>query len=359
MNKINTISDSKKIKGRGAQIKVNNRFSAVQYEHDHAFNDFSFEELESSEKTSYTKVYPKTLINKVPSADIFLDFSMNAYQGCEHGCVYCYARTTHEYWGYGPGLDFERKIMYKPDAAKLLRKELMKKSWKAAPIMMSGNTDCYQPIEQKLKLTRSLLEVLQAFKNPVGIITKNALVTRDIDILSEMASERLVKVIFSINTVDEDLRRKLEPRTSSAANKMKAITSLSKAGIPVQVLIGPVIPGLNSHEIPEIIKMSAEAGANWANYVGVRLNGAVAEIFENWLRTEYPDRAEKVLNQIKSNNHGKLWNTIEGGRMKGSGKIADMIRSLVEINRKKYMVKDETPFNCDAFVRPGQQLDLF
>ena len=347
-----------KIKGRGAQSATSNRFEKTSY-YDHDLNDFSFEEDENGLKTNYLAVHPKSLVNEVPSKDIPMGWSMNPYQGCEHGCSYCYARPTHEYWGYNSGLDFERTIMYKPNAPELLRKFLNKKSWVPSAIMLSGNTDCYQPAERKFELTRKLLEVLNEFNNPVGIITKNSLIERDIDLLSEMATKDLLAVNLSITTLDESLRGKLEPRTSTAKNRLKTIERLSEAGIPVQVMIGPVIPGLNSHEIPEIIKQSSDAGADWANFIMVRLNGTVGDVFTDWLKLAYPDRVQKVLNQIKEANGGVLSNTIEGGRMRGSGNTAKMIRDLFEINRSKYMTKPNFEFNTSLFARPGQQLNLF
>lgn len=346
------------IKGRGAQSSVKNKFEKQHYVHEHDMVDFSSDELENV-KTTYLEVFPKGLVNPVPSKDIYLNWSMNPYQGCEHGCTYCYARVTHEYWGYNAGLDFERKIMYKPKAEQLLRKFLNKKSWEGEPIMLSGNTDCYQPAERKFEITRSLLAVMNEYKNPVGIITKNSLIDRDIDILSEMAKDDLVGVNISLTTLDEELRSKLEPRTSSALNKLRTIEKLAVAGIPVQIMIGPVIPGLNSHEIPDIIKASADAGADWASYISVRLNGVIGDIFTEWLELHYPDRKDKVLNLIKQNNGGVLSNTIDGGRMRGKGVGAEMIRDLFEINRSKYMTKPEFKLNSSLFCRPGQQLGLF
>ena len=285
---------------------------------------------------------------------------MNPYQGCEHGCVYCYARTTHEYWGLGPGLDFERKIFYKKNAAELLRKQFDSKSWVPSAIMTSGNTDCYQPIERKLKLTRALLEVCLEYKNPVGIITKNSLVERDIDILKEMAKDDLAGVVISLTSLDDDLRSKLEPRTSTAKNKLRTIEQLAANGIPVQILMGPVIPGLNSHEIPAIIEAAANAGAQWAGYTMVRLNGAIAEIFETWINQTFPGQAKKVLNLIREVHNGKLNNSNFGERMSGKGNVAEMIDQLFAINRDKFMNRPkERGYNTSLFQRPGSQLSLF
>lgn len=351
--------DQLHIKGRGTQTELGNRFERYQYDSEHEWMDFSLDELHTQVKTKYLEVFPKTLVNQVPSKDIYLNFSMNPYQGCEHGCAYCYARPTHEYWGYNPGLDFERTILYKPNAAKLLENFLSRKKWKPQAIMLSGNTDCYQPAERKFELTRSLLKVLNTYKNPVGIITKNAMVIRDIDVLSEMAKDDLVRVVMSITTLDEDLRARLEPRTSTAKNKLKAIERLSLAGVPVQVMIGPVIPGLNSHEIPKIIEECAKAGADWANYVMVRLNGPVADVFTDWLKKNYPDRSNKVLNQIKEVNGGVLSNTIGGRRVTGKGTTATLIKNMFEIHRSRHMKKPDMQYNTSLFKVPGSQFNLF
>lgn len=359
LRKINFITADKNIKGRGAQNEVKNRFSKLEYVADQFNSDIDLHAEELDVKTTYTEIFPKTIVNEVKSPDIKMDYSMNPYQGCEHGCVYCYARTTHEYWGLGPGLDFERKIFYKKNGAELLRKLFDSKSWKPSAIMTSGNTDCYQPIERKLKLTRSLLEVCLEYKNPVGIITKNSLIERDLDILKELAKNDLVKVVMSVTSLDEEMRSKLEPRTSTAKNKLKTIELLSSNNIPVQILMGPIIPGLNSHEIPVIIEQCAKAGAEWSSYTMVRLNGAIAEIFEKWITQTFPDRAQKVFNQIREVNDGKLGNTISGSRMTGKGNIAAMIHQLFDVNRSKFMTYKERPFNTDLFQRPGGQLNLF
>jgi DNA repair photolyase len=340
---------------------VANRFLSQAYVPDQDFSHIDLHEEELSVKTTYTEIFPKTIVNPVKSPDIGADYSMNPYQGCEHGCVYCYARTTHEYWGLGPGLDFERKIFFKKNAAALLRKEFNSKAWKPNVIMTSGNTDCYQPIERKLKLTRGLLEVCLEYKNPVGIITKNSLVERDIDILQDMAKDDLAGVVISLTSLDEDLRSKLEPRTSTAKNKLKTIEALAKHNIPVQILMGPVIPGLNSHEIPAIIEAAANAGAQWAGYTMVRLNGAIAEIFEKWIEQTFPNKSAKVLNMIREVHHGKLNNSNFGDRMSGSGNIAEMIDRLFDINRDKFMKRPAHwgGYNISLFNRPGEQLKLF
>lgn len=346
-------------KGRGAQINPNNRFEEHSYD---SQSDYLDEIEESKLRTRYIPVYPKSIVAKNNSPDVPSPYSINPYQGCEHGCAYCYARNSHEYWGYNMGQDFESKILVKKNAPQLLRKHFDKPSWKAAPIMLSGNTDCYQPVERELKITRQLLEVFLQYKNPVALITKNALITRDLDILQELAKKRLLKVAISINTTDEQLRSKLEPRTSSTANRFKALEKLSKAGISTSLMIGPVIPGLNSAHIPKLLKQAADAGASDAGYILVRLNGQLGTLFENWLTVHYPDRKEKVLSLIKQAHAGQLNDSEWGRRMKGSGQYAEQIRELFGTFRNTYF-RHQSPLKYDLtlFQRPNEinQLGLF
>lgn len=347
------------IKGRGAQFQSKNKFEKYHYENDAFYADVNLDSDEHGVKTTYTEIFPKSILNEVKSPDIHLNWSMNPYQGCEHGCIYCYARPTHEYWGLGAGLDFERKIFYKKNAAALLKKVFDSKSWKPEAIMLSGNTDCYQPIEKKLELTRSLLKVCLEYKNPVGIITKNSLVERDLDLIIELAKDNLVEVVISFTSMNESLRQKLEPRTSSVNNKLKTIEILAQKNIPVEIIIGPVIPSLNSHEIPNIIEAAAGAGAKWASYTMVRLNDVVKDLFVDWVNIHFPDSAEKILNQIKEVNGGLLSNTIAGRRMSGNGDTAMLIKKMLQVNRKKFMKGSDFKFNVDAFKKPGSQLQLF
>jgi len=274
---------------------------------------------------------------------------MNPYQGCEHGCIYCYARTTHDYWGYNAGLDFERKILYKSNAVELLKKQLNSKRWKPSPIFLSGNTDCYQPIEKKLQLTRDLLKVLLEYKHPVRILTKNSLIERDIDILSELAKLNLVSTAMSFTSLDNKLRSNLEPRTSSAKNKLKTIEKLANNNIPIQILIGPVIPGLNSHEVPDIIEQTANAGANWAGHTIIRVFGATLIVFEDWMEKTYPNQKNKVMQYITGANK-KTHEAAETSRM---------ITSLVNISRNKHMKKPNLELETSLFSVPKDQLTLF
>ncbi len=345
------------MKGRGSQIQVNNKFAKTAYVNEHIEGiDVPF--LEDT-KTEYIAEFPKKIVNKVYSPTVPFAYSMNPYQGCEHGCVYCYARESHQYWGYGAGLDFERKIIYKPDAPKLLEKQFNSRNWKVSPIMLSGNTDCYQPIERKLKITRELLKVCLKYKHPVSIITKNALIQRDIDLLIPLAKLNLVHVSLSITSFDNKLRSLLEPRTASVQKKLETLELLSANNIPVNVMVAPIIPGLNSHEIPNIVKKVAASGALSVGYTTVRLNGEIAEIFEDWLRKTYPERADKVLNQIKEINNGSL--ECKGkNRLKLHGETAVMIKSMFDVARKKFLKGKVWPaYNLTAFARPTDQLSLF
>ncbi|MGA8852886.1 MAG: PA0069 family radical SAM protein, partial [Christiangramia sp.] len=264
------------IKGRGAQLNVSNRFDEHSHETRDDFLNYCASEGDEPEnnRTTIIETFPKTIVNKVTSPDVGMDFSLNPYQGCEHGCIYCYARNSHEYWGYSAGKDFEQKILVKRNAVELLEKKLKSKSWEAKPIVLSGNTDCYQPIEKKLKITRSLLQTFLKYRHPVGMITKNALIQRDMDILKELAQENLVHVNISITSLKEETRRILEPRTASIKKRLETVEKLSAANIPVSVMMAPIIPSINSHEIMPLVKEIAERGALGVGYTIVRLNGA-------------------------------------------------------------------------------------
>ncbi len=353
----------KHIKGRGAQERVHNKFSEHQYEIRDDFLNYCLDQGESIHKhqTSYISTFPKTIINKVTSPDVGMLYSLNPYQGCEHGCVYCYARNSHEYWGYGAGLDFESKILVKKNAPELLEKKLKSKNWKAYPISLSGNTDCYQPIEKKLKITRKLLEIFLKYKHPVGIITKNALIQRDMDILSELAKDNLIVVFLSITTLQEKTRRILEPRTASIKKRLETLEKLNTAGIPTNVMIAPIIPSINSHEILPLSKEIAARGAKSVGYTVVRLNGAIGQIFEQWLAQTLPDRKDKILHQIMQCHEGSLNDNQFGRRMRGSGSIAEQIHQLFGLARKKYFPKSEKiQLNCELHEQyKNGQLKLF
>jgi DNA repair photolyase len=284
---------------------------------------------------------------------------MNPYQGCEHGCIYCYARNTHEYYGFSAGLDFESKIIVKKNAPQVLEQQLLNKNWNAAPIMLSGNTDCYQPQERKLEITRQILKVLLKYQHPVGMITKNSLITRDIDILQELAKEKLVHVMISITTLNEELRRQMEPRTASSLKRLKTVEELTKVNIPVGIMNAPIIPGLNHHEIPAILKAAADHGALTAGMTIVRLNGSIGKIFEDWLRKNFPDRFDKVWNQICSLHGGNVNDSQFGRRMRGEGNIADAIHQLFRASKKKYFAGRSMPAYDLTKFRKGGTYQLF
>lgn len=349
-------------KGRGSQSNPHNRFSALQYEKtDDAVMPWQLEEEEPAPRTQLIEVFPKNILSKNNSPDVPFTYSINPYNGCEHGCVYCYARPTHEYWGYSAGVDFEEKILYKPNGHEMLRGVFRKPSYQPELIVLSGNTDCYQPVERKLQLTRKLLEVFLEHRHPVGIITKNALILRDLDILKQLNEMHLVHVVISITTLDEEIRRTLEPRTSSAQNRLKTVETLSNAGIPVSVNMAPIIMGINSDEIFDIVKASAQCGAHSVNYTMARLNGAIAGIFEDWLRKVLPQRADKVLHQIMDSHGGSLNDSRFGNRMRGEGQYAQTVANMFRIARKKYLPEKKIyPTRFDLFHHgEGSQLSLF
>ncbi len=351
------------IKGRGAQLNTHNRFLQHEYIMRDDFLNYCEKEGESadSNKTTYLEIFPKTIINKVTSPDIGLQYSMNPYQGCEHGCIYCYARNSHEYWGYSAGLDFERKILYKSNAAELLEAKLKSRNWKPMGIMFSGNTDCYQPIEKKLEITRSMLKVLLKLKHPCSMITKNALILRDLDILKEMAALNLIHVNISITSLSEETRRTLEPRTASIKKRLETVKILSENGIPVSVMMAPIIPAINNHEILRLVKTVAELGAKSVAYTIVRLNGAIGKIFTDWVRKTYPDRADKILHQIEDCHHGSLNDSRYGTRMRGEGKFAEQIKAQFKLARRLYL-KDTiyTPLDYSLFDKhQTNQISLF
>ena len=276
-------------------------------------------------RTTLTKDATRTILARNTSPDVPFDRSINPYRGCEHGCIYCFARPTHAYLGLSPGLDFETKILFKPEAAKLLAAELASPKYRCDVVAMGTNTDPYQPVERDLKITRSILQVLSEFNNPVGIVTKNHLITRDIDILADMARRNLAEVFLSVTTLDKDLARTMEPRASTPRRRLDAIRELSEAGVPVGVMTAPMIPGLNDHEMESILEAAAEAGATRAGFTVLRLPLEIEELFEEWLREHRPDRAERVLSLIRQIRGGALYQSGFGVRMKGEGPIAELL----------------------------------
>ncbi len=347
-------------KGRGAQLNTHNKFNKSRYVEENI--EVLDEAFLVSEKTEIIYTYPKTIINKVNSPDIGLAYSLNPYQGCEHGCIYCYARNSHEYWGYSAGLDFEQKIIVKQNVVEALEKQFSNKNWKPMPLMLSGNTDCYQPIEKKLEITRRILQTCLKYKHPVALISKNALILRDLDVLKELANYNLVHVMISITGTDEAMRQKLEPRTATYKNRFKVLESLAYNNIPCGVMVAPIIPGINNHEIPDVMQQAANAGATQAGYTIARLNGAVGPIFKDWLLKNFPDRANKVWSQICDAHGGDVTDSRFGVRMRGEGKMAESIKQLFNVSKLRFM-KAENSFNYNTTLfnyKAGQsQLSLF
>lgn len=346
------------IHGRGAVSNPANRFERMHVEP--SLQDVLPDDCHDSVETIYLEVPSKSILTTNDSPDVGFRYSVNPYYGCTHGCAYCYARPYHEYWGMSAGLDFESKILVKKDAPALLRTALDKKSYDPDVIAMSGVTDCYQPGERQFKLTRQCLQVLAEYKNPVGIITKNRLVTRDIDILQEMAAWNGACVLISITTLDPDLSGKLEPRASRPAARLETISKLAAAGIPVGVNAAPMIPGLTDREVPAIIRAAAGAGAGFAGYSIVRLPGAVHGIFESWLQRHMPDAASKVMNRISETHGGKVADARFGTRMRGEGQHAEQLQALYKMACRKAGMGSHPALNKDIFARPGRgQLDMF
>jgi DNA repair photolyase len=342
---------------RGAAANPPNRFERLALEPDPDWYDPE----ERPPRTQFYRDHSQSLITYNDSPDIGFRASINPYRGCEHGCIYCYARPTHEYLGFSAGLDFESRIMVKEDAPELLRRELAASKWQPQVIACSGVTDCYQPVERKLQLTRRCLQVLAECRNPVAIVTKNALVTRDLDVLGELARHRCAAVFISLTTLDNGLRRVMEPRTSPPGARLAAIVALRSVGVPVGVIVAPVIPGLNDHEIPRLLAAAARAGAQFAAHTVLRLPHAVAPLFEDWLGRHFPDRKEKVLNRIRDVRGGKLNDPRFGSRMTGEGLFAEQIGSLFDVAARKAGLADSAPELSTASFRrpPGAQLTLF
>jgi len=349
------------IHGRGASWSPANRFEKLHVD----INDFDVVDVDPDEserprrETQFFRDGTKTIITHNNSPDVGFETSLNPYRGCEHGCIYCYARPTHEYLGFSAGLDFESKIMVKTNAPELLRAELERPGWKPQVLVMSGVTDPYQPVEKKLRITRGCLEVLAKFRNPVAIITKNRLVTRDADLLRELANYNAAAVNISVTSLDPKLQRVLEPRTSSPQARLHAISQFRAAGIPVGVMVAPVIPGLTDHEVPKILEACANAGAQFAGYTIVRLPWAVAPLFEHWLEEHFPDRKKKVLGRIRDLRGDRLNNSQWHTRMTGEGIFAEQIASLFEVGCRRAGIGERPRLCTTAFRRTREQLALF
>lgn len=350
------------VRGRGALDNPTGRFEKLDVVWD-PDSENQEENLEGHQvPTQVFRDFSKTIISTNDSPDIGMEATLNPYRGCEHGCIYCYARPTHEYLGMSAGLDFETKIFAKPEAAQLLTEKLKSKNWQPKVVTLSGVTDCYQPLERSMKITRSCLEVLRDFRNPLAIITKNFLVTRDIDIFTEMAAYNGIKVNLSVTTLESSLSRKMEPRASTPGLRLKAIEMMAKAGIPVGIMIGPVLPGLTEHEIPKILESVANAGARSAGYTMLRLPYGVKELFQSWLEEHYPDRAKKVIGRVRDVREGKLNDAEFGSRMRGTGAYADQIEQIFTLSKRRYGL--DQPYerlSVEHFRRHAhdEQLSLF
>jgi len=359
------------IRGRGASWSPANRFEKLHVdlsdvdvvqadrEDEPPQNGDDVSKDRPRRETQFFRDGTKTIITHNNSPDVGFETSLNPYRGCEHGCIYCYARPTHEYLGFSAGLDFESKIMVKTNAPELLRMELESPHWEPQTLVMSGVTDPYQPVEKKLRITRGCLEVLAKFRNPVAIITKNRLVTRDIDLLRELAGYSAVAVNISVTSLDPKLQRVLEPRTSSPEARLDTIRQLRTTGIPAGVMVAPIIPGLTDHEVPKILEACGEAGAQFAGYTIVRLPWAVAPLFEHWLDEHFPDRKEKVLGRIRHLRGNRLNSSQWHRRMTGEGIFAEQIASLFEVGCRRAGIGKRPKLSTAAFRRTRGQLTLF
>ena len=346
------------VHGRGAAANPPNRFERICYERDSDWTDPE----DPSPATQFLKDLSRSAIAYNESPDVGFDASLNPYRGCEHGCIYCYARPTHEYLGFSAGLDFETKILVKEDAPDLLRRELSSPGWKPQVVAISGVTDPYQPVERRLMLTRRCLEVFVEFRNPLAVVTKNHLVTRDLDLLRELARYEAAAVFLSVTTLDGDLARIMEPRTSHPARRLAAIEALAQAGVPAGVMVAPVIPGLTDHELPSIIAAAARAGASFAGYTPLRLPHGLGPLFEQWLAQRLPDRKQKILNRIRAIRGGRLNDPNFVSRMKGEGIFAKQIAAIFSLAcRKAGIERGGSDLSTASFRRPPgtAQLCLF
>jgi DNA repair photolyase len=354
------------IHGRGAAENPPNRFETIRYEANPDDSSPSYEAWEGDDPTpapatQFLKDTSRSIIAYNDSPDVGFEASINPYRGCEHGCIYCYARPTHEYLGLSSGLDFETKILVKEDAPELLHRELASPRWQPQTIAISGVTDCYQPAERHFQITRRCLQVLAEFRNPVGIVTKSHLVVRDVDLLTELARYDAAGVFLSLTTLDAELAGFMEPRAIRPAGRLAAIESLHKAGVPVGIMVAPVIPGLNDHEIPAIVAAAVQAGARFAGFTMLRLPFAIKDLFESWLGRHFPEKRDKVLSRIRAVRGGKLNDARFGSRMKGEGIFADTIADVFKLACRKAGIEGRSPkLSTASFRRPGgEQRQLF
>jgi DNA repair photolyase len=347
------------IRGRGTQHDLPNRFETLAFEPD---PEQGFEDGDApAPETSFLRDPSRTALARNQSPDVGFDTSLNPYRGCEHGCAYCYARPTHEYLGFSPGLDFERRILVKPDAPALLRRELSRRSWVPQVIAFSGVTDCYQPVERRLGITRGCLEVLAEFRNPVSVITKSRLVVRDVELLQRLAEHRACSVTLSVTTLDDELARRLEPRAAQPRARLAAVEALARAGVPVGILVAPVIPALTDSEIPRIVEAAAAAGASWAGFVLLRLPHGVKQLFDRWLEDHLPERRAHVLSRLRQLRGGRLYDPRWRTRQRGEGIFAEQTLGLMQSSRRRHGLADSGPeLSAAAFRVPGAaQVELF
>ena len=342
------------LRGRGAVANPRNRFEPLAYEPDpEALVDEEGDPV--LPRTRFYRDHTRNILARNDSPDVGFDVSINPYRGCEHGCIYCYARPTHEFLGFSAGLDFETKILVKENASALLRESLMSPKWRAETIAIGGVTDPYQPAERKFRVTRSVLEVLREFRNPFGVITKNHLITRDVDILSEMASLNAAGASVSITSLRPEIQRVMEPRTSVPARRLAAVETLAKAGVPVNVMVAPIVPGLTDEEVPRILQAAADAGARSAAYVMLRLPHGVKELFEQWAKQHFPDRADKILNRVRGMRGGKLYESKWGMRQRGDGVFAQQMEAVFDVTcRKLGLNAERRGLTNEHFRRPTQ-----
>jgi len=344
------------LRGRGAAWNPPNRFERIHVDLDPGPED-------SRPETVLLRDRARSILAFNDSPDVGFDAGLNPYRGCGHGCSYCYARPTHEYLGFSAGLDFETRIMVKEEAPELLAKALASRTWRPQVIGLSGNTDAYQPAERRLGLTRRCLEVLADFRNPVQVVTKSHLVTRDVDLLTELATHRAVSVVLSVTSLRPDVQRLMEPRASTPLRRLDAIRTLSHAGVPVGVNVAPVVPGLTDDEVPAILEAAADAGASFASYILLRLPHGVKEIFTAWLEQHFPERKDKVLNRVREMRGGKLYDARYDVRGRGEGPWAEQLRSLFAVSSARLSLRRPPPLSVEAFRVPdapsGPQMDLF
>ena len=354
---MSSLPERRTVRGRGAVVNPNNRFDTIEVLVDDLVDEH---EVKDREPTIYFRDASKSIISTNNSPDVPFELSLNPYRGCEHGCSYCYARPTHEFLGFSAGLDFETRIMVKEEAASLLRRRLESPKWEPKVLAMSGVTDPYQPVERRLQITRGCLEVLAEMRHPVGLITKNPMIVRDLDLLAELASHQAASAAISITTLDPQLSAKMEPRAGHPRRRLEAVRKLSDAGVPVGVMVAPVVPGLNDHEVPKVVEAAAASGADFVGFIMLRLPGAVEGVFESWLEQHFPDRREKILNRLRSMRGGQLNDSRFGNRMRGEGVFAAQVKAMFELARRKHGLENRRlSLSTDAFRRPKEQLRLF